>query len=223
MGVGKMPTHYEVLGISAAADAEEIRVAYRRLTRTLHPDAGGGRQQWDELREAFRVLSNPKLRAQYDRGERVQADSALHEARLGAILEKLAAILGQVLLEGELDLRVDFRLECLSFLNSEKVEVTELRKKLLKKKATIDKQYKRWRRKSDKKDFVRYIFDQQLIHINAKIVTFDKHLDVLQGVEEILNDYDYTADKAGSEPSEEMMRTALELTLGRKTKVIFVR
>jgi len=34
-------THYEMLGVSATASAQELKTAYRRLLRQAHPDMGG--------------------------------------------------------------------------------------------------------------------------------------------------------------------------------------
>jgi curved DNA-binding protein CbpA len=65
-------THYDVLGVKPDADEEDIRAAFRRLTRENHPDrfAGLEREQAEErfqtITEAFNVLSRPESRAKYD-------------------------------------------------------------------------------------------------------------------------------------------------------------
>jgi curved DNA-binding protein CbpA len=60
------PTHYEVLGITEAATAEEIHAAYRELAKKTHPDVGGARPLFVLIRTAFEVLSDPARRAEYD-------------------------------------------------------------------------------------------------------------------------------------------------------------
>src|SRR6266850_2175571 len=63
--------YYAVLGIMATAAPREIRQAYRRLARQYSPDVNF----WDstalalfeEIAEAYRVLSDPNARAMYDR------------------------------------------------------------------------------------------------------------------------------------------------------------
>ena len=62
-------THYDVLGVSAGASRGEIRTAYRRLAREVHPDAagGGGDEGFIRLQAAYATLADPDERARYDR------------------------------------------------------------------------------------------------------------------------------------------------------------
>ena len=62
-----VPTHYQVLGISEGASAEEIRQAYRRLVKAAHPDTAGDPAQFRIVTEAYDVLSDPAQREAYDR------------------------------------------------------------------------------------------------------------------------------------------------------------
>ncbi|WNB85795.1 DnaJ C-terminal domain-containing protein [Cellulomonas sp. ATA003] len=61
---------YAVLGVSKTADAAEIKKAYRKLARTLHPDHNPGdarsESRFKEVGEAYAVLSDPEQRRQYD-------------------------------------------------------------------------------------------------------------------------------------------------------------
>ena len=61
---------YEILGVSKDASESEIKKAFRRRARELHPDvnkAADAEDQFKELNEAYDVLSDPNQRAQYDR------------------------------------------------------------------------------------------------------------------------------------------------------------
>jgi molecular chaperone DnaJ len=60
---------YEVLGISRDASSEDVRKAYRRLARELHPDVNGdphAEERFKEITGAYEILSDPQKRAQYD-------------------------------------------------------------------------------------------------------------------------------------------------------------
>ncbi|MDR8018121.1 J domain-containing protein [Nesterenkonia aerolata] len=63
-------TLYDVLGISPAADAQQIRRAYRRRVRDSHPDLGGSSAQFQQVQHAFDVLNDESARADYDRSLR---------------------------------------------------------------------------------------------------------------------------------------------------------
>jgi molecular chaperone DnaJ len=62
---------YEVLGVGRAADADEVRRAYRKLARKHHPDVAvdksDAEHRFKEINQAYEVLSDPQKRAQYDR------------------------------------------------------------------------------------------------------------------------------------------------------------
>lgn len=49
----------QVLGVSRDADARTIKKAYRKASKTAHPDKGGTEAKMAALNEAYEVLSNP--------------------------------------------------------------------------------------------------------------------------------------------------------------------
>jgi molecular chaperone DnaJ len=58
---------YEILGVGNDASDDDIKRAYRKRARELHPDTGGDEEAFKELTTAYEVLKNPQARANYDR------------------------------------------------------------------------------------------------------------------------------------------------------------
>jgi molecular chaperone DnaJ len=62
--------YYEVLGVGRSADETEIKKAFRRLARELHPDTNtddpAAEDKFKEAAEAYEVLSDPERRQLYD-------------------------------------------------------------------------------------------------------------------------------------------------------------
>jgi len=61
-----MTDHYATLGVPKTASADEIKRAYRKLASQHHPDKGGDVKKFQEIEQAYRVLSDPQQREQYD-------------------------------------------------------------------------------------------------------------------------------------------------------------
>ena len=62
--------YYEALGVKRDATEKDIKQAYRRLARKLHPDVNPGNKaaeaQFKEVNAAYEVLSDPEKRKKYD-------------------------------------------------------------------------------------------------------------------------------------------------------------
>jgi DnaJ homolog subfamily C member 3 len=73
----KQKDYYKVLDVSRDADERTIKRAYRTLTKVHHPDKATARgitkekaeKKMAQINEAYEVLSNPELKAKFDRGE----------------------------------------------------------------------------------------------------------------------------------------------------------
>jgi len=64
---------YKTLGVAKSASAEEIRKAYRKLAKELHPDLNPGdpkaEARFKEVGAAYDILGDEEKRGRYDRGE----------------------------------------------------------------------------------------------------------------------------------------------------------
>ena len=68
-----MKDPYQTLGVARGTDAAELKRAYRKLAKKLHPDVNPGdakiEQRFKEVSQAYGILGDAKKRAQFDRGE----------------------------------------------------------------------------------------------------------------------------------------------------------
>lgn len=73
----KTKDYYKVLGVAHDADERQIKSAYRKATKQYHPDKAAkqgvskeeAEKKMASINEAYEVLSNPELRARFDRGD----------------------------------------------------------------------------------------------------------------------------------------------------------
>lgn len=73
----KTKDYYKVLGLPRDADELQIKAAYRRMVKIHHPDKAHkqgitkeeAEKKMGAVNEAYEVLSNPELKARFDRGD----------------------------------------------------------------------------------------------------------------------------------------------------------
>jgi curved DNA-binding protein CbpA len=63
-------TYYQLLKVSVTASPDEIKKAFRKLSKLYHPDVGGDTEQFKKINEAHQTLSDADKRRAYDRQER---------------------------------------------------------------------------------------------------------------------------------------------------------
>lgn len=68
-----MKDPYEILEVSRTASEREIKSAYRRLAKSLHPDLNPGNKEaerkFKDIAVAYEILGDPRKREKYDRGD----------------------------------------------------------------------------------------------------------------------------------------------------------
>jgi hypothetical protein len=80
-----MTDHYHALGLDQGATAAQIKAAYRRLAQEHHPDHGGDADTFQEISDAYAVLSDDARRQEYDS----------HYVDAAVLLDEVRAVLAQ--------------------------------------------------------------------------------------------------------------------------------
>jgi curved DNA-binding protein len=65
-----MKNYFDILGVGEGATDDEIKKAYRSLAMKHHPDRGGDQAKFQEIQEAYAVLSDPQKKAEWDQMRR---------------------------------------------------------------------------------------------------------------------------------------------------------
>ncbi|WP_084037980.1 molecular chaperone DnaJ [Demequina sp. NBRC 110053] len=80
-----MKDYYAALGVDRNASEADIKKAYRRLARELHPDVAGpeSADRFKEVAAAYEVLGNAEKRSQYDRGHDPRSRSGAQQGAQG--------------------------------------------------------------------------------------------------------------------------------------------
>ena len=63
--------YYKILNIEENASKDEIKTAYRKLASKHHPDRGGDTATFQNIQQAYDVLSDDRKRAEYDASRHV--------------------------------------------------------------------------------------------------------------------------------------------------------
>lgn len=77
--------YYRILQVNRNASPEDIKKAYRQLSRRYHPDNAGevAKEQFEQVQEAYAVLGNQEKRFAYDRKFSVKEDRGQQEEKDG--------------------------------------------------------------------------------------------------------------------------------------------
>ena len=92
---------YQVLGVERSAEDEELKKAFRKLARELHPDVNRddpeAEEKFKEAAEAYEILSDPDRRRTYDSygHEGLRSNGFASQAASGGIEDILSAMFGQ--------------------------------------------------------------------------------------------------------------------------------
>jgi len=209
---------YETLGIAKDATKAEIKKAYRKLARKLHPDReGGDKEAFQEVQHAYMVLYDDRARADYDRtgedGHRTKPTATQ------MAYENLAGLFTAILTENVDNIH---RIDIFKFMR-EKVTSARREPERLKKKAEkaiaqyakVTKKLKRKNRRSRKPKIMENVIAEQTRLEKGKVTSFKEDITMYNLMLELMDDYDYDFDAPNATDRAAMDRDAIERVISR--------
>jgi len=91
-------TLYEILGVPADVNDDDLKKAYRALSKEHHPDINsdaGAEDRFKDIQKAYEILSDPDRRAEYDRTGKV--DTASHDVFQEYVIRKASEMMNEML------------------------------------------------------------------------------------------------------------------------------
>lgn len=194
-----MDNPFKTLGIEPTATDEEIKQAYRTLSKTFHPDLHADKSEAEQLMyqqmmskivEAYEILSDPVKKKQYETTGEVKQDRAKDfEARFAAFMGNIIQLLTEsrepleqynLILEFEKQIaRVEQQ------LNKDEQEG----RRLLERYKVLERRVK-YKTRSDMTNFIKDMINK----IEIKLEVLPNERDYIAFVKEAIKDYDYTRD-----------------------------
>lgn len=182
---------YEILGVGADASPAEIKAAYRKIAKSVHPDAGGGRDQFQTVSHAFEVLSDPKKRAEYDRSGKDEFDP--ESTKYQPAIEILDSLVSSMV--NALDVRADPIAEIRGCIKRGIGTDREARAMLCDKEAKLAKLLSRVKPGKSSHGALKHIFNQKLLLLRERIEMVTEHIIVLEHALELLDGYSFEPDE----------------------------
>lgn len=175
--VGKDMDFYEMLGVSRNATAQEIKEAWKKISKTLHPDVGGNEEEFKTVKNAYETLIDPKKRDNYDL---YGADNQQYELIIKACVDIFNHIIEQDPNNIEKALDKYFENSYGEIGNTIRSSKREIEK--------YEKQFKRIK-KAPKNNFLGNAIKDKIKGVESKISQVTTHREVFKSAQRLLHEY----------------------------------
>lgn len=188
-----MTALYEALGVSPKATPDQIKKAYRKLSKTAHPDAGGTVEQFQKIQEAYANLKDPDKRAYYDRTGKTSNEN-IDEAR-GQALGLLSNLLHQALNAGDAIFYEDLIAHMRNSVKDNIAKMKEQTKKIDEVSARCKKMQGRFTRKKAQDNPLESFLSGTISMLEMQKLSVSRQCEFHKLALDILSDYEFRADK----------------------------
>lgn len=184
---------YEIMGLEKTATLNEIKKAYRKLSKILHPDKKTGDQKkFIELQNAYDILSDEVTRKKYDETGDV-GSSGVPLTAAGRNL--LLSVWEQIV---ELDFQVNKFLKLpeafLDKLDQMKIDIRQKRKTTEQDVENYKEILKRVIYKGMGADFLKLTMEHKIESSKTMIKQYNRRIEEIECAEKLAKDYGYEAE-----------------------------
>lgn len=207
-----MKDQYEILGVKRKATKKEIKNAYREKAKTLHPDKGGNADKFKEISEAYRILSDDRLRLTYDATGGVSATENQKLVRAVDVCTQALASVVNTLAERVMEENIFVLLQ--KTFEKNRIEIIEANKEMGRKKKTLLSLNVKVSRKgkAEYPDVFQTFIENAVKELDAHILNNEEHIEVYGICIKIVEMYDMRtvpASRRYSDPFYRLVHTTV--------------
>lgn len=190
---------YAILKIKRNVKPETIKKAFRRRSMQTHPDRGGTQAEFEQVRLAYAILSDPAKKARYDATGEIDSNSAakIQSAVLGMAMGYFIDAINQCVNKRKSPQR-DNVLEIVRI--TVRQQISEHRKALQagKDAEKVIAEVQSRLTSKDPEDFIRQGIEAQVAKLHADFKQIEEQIHLREQVLEMLKVYEYRTDPACS-------------------------
>lgn len=177
---------YEILGVPVDASHQEIKSAYRKKAKKLHPDMpGGSKEEFQKLQHAWEILGDNDRRAHYDStGEHAEVDPTDWEE---SAIQSVRNIFSLALSNPKITNIVEFSLNALTGAIAENVLAMNNHKETIR---LLRRKKRKVKRRSAGENIFTKILDEQIASMESDLVHMLRAEKITKMAIDLINDYE---------------------------------
>ena len=194
-----MNNPYEEFNITKNATRDQIKKAYRNLSKLYHPDINKNKDtsKFRDIQQAYDILQDEEKRKHFDETG-LLPDEQEENTIKGKTRENLYNLVKQILNDKNFIQRynnIDFINTILNIINSNRITIEENKKSVTEYCETMKLILDRFNHKGESNDFIKEIIEVSIKENAEQVQSMEIELKVLILMKELIKEYDYDFEK----------------------------
>ena len=194
-----MNNPYEELNLSKDATGDQIKKAYRNLSKLHHPDINKNKDtsKFRDIQQAYDILQDEEKRKHFDETG-LLPDEQEENTIKGKTRENLYNLVKQILNDKNFIQRynnIDFINTILDIINNNKIKIEEAKKSVTEYCETMKLILDKFNYKGESNDFIKEIIEVSIKEKAGQVQSMEIELKVLTLMKELIKEYDYDFEK----------------------------